>query len=191
MGAYRKGSLSWGEYVRFLSRYTDDFSPKVETFLAALELEQKVDFALAQSNMSERIFPSTPLVAKLNKAETDDLFNQSAAYRMGGLSHSDFYSYLKELCAKKDLSLVRYPAMDQYILSCVLLSDGLDVDAIQKKKSEEEQKNHRRREERVYASLATTGRRTTDLIENPSLFSYRETFGFRADERRMGRLLSS
>ena len=71
----------------------------------------------------------TRLVSKLSKSETEELTAQSAIYRAGNLSHADFYTFVKKLCAKKNVGLDRYPAMDQYI-RYVLLSDSLDVDAI-------------------------------------------------------------
>ena len=68
--AYRNGSLSWGAYVRLLARHTNDFSPKVETFLAALELEEKLNSAQVES---ERTTLITRLVSKLSKSETEEL----------------------------------------------------------------------------------------------------------------------
>ncbi len=126
VAAYRKGSLPWGEYVRRLSTYTEDLSPKVEAYLTALEMERTLNFTLVESERTQLI---AQLTTKLNKVETDELLSASAAYRAGQLTHSDFYAHLKELCARKGVDLAHTPAMNEYI-RYVLLSDSLDVDTI-------------------------------------------------------------
>ncbi len=141
--AYRKGSLSWGEYVRALSKQTD-LSLKVKTYLTALEMEEKLNFAEVETERTRLI---AQLVAKLNKAETDELLSLSVAYRSGGLTALDFYSRVKDLCAKRGLNLARFPAMDEYI-RYVLLSESLDVDGILKEAASAEKG--------IYDTLAKT-----------------------------------
>ena len=87
------------------------------------------------------------LVTKINKTEADELLNLSVAYRSGGLSTSDFYSRVKDLCAQRGLNLARFPAMDEYI-RYVLLSDSLDVEGILKEATSAEKE--------IYDTLAKT-----------------------------------
>ncbi len=179
MQAYRNGSLSWGAYVRVLAQHTENFSPKVASFLAALELEEKLNTTQVES---ERTALITRLVHKLSKSETEELTVQSAIYRAGNLSHADFYTFVKNLCAKKNIDLTRYPAMDQYI-RYVLLSDSLDVDAILKETADAE-KN-------IYAALVRTDEERRLIVEARFNFLVGKLSGFCADERRVGRILSS
>ncbi len=158
--SYRSGAMSWGDYVRFLGKYAGRgiyFSPKVNSLLAALELEKGLNFAQVETERAQLI---ARLVAKLSKSETDALLSQSAAYRMGAIGHTDFYLHLKKLCADKGIDLSRTPAMDSYI-RYVLLSDSLDVDAIIKETGEIE-KN-------IAASLAMTVREKKMLAESRQL----------------------
>ena len=124
--AYQKGTLSWGDYVRLLSQHTDSFSPKIEAFLAALEMEEKLNYSQVERERAKLI---TQLVQSVDKSEADALVAASAAYKMGKLSHSDFYTHLRQRCAKNGVALRLFPAMDEYI-RYVLLSDSLDVDGI-------------------------------------------------------------
>ncbi len=78
---------------------------------------------------AERTALLSQLVRKLNRQQSDALLERSAAYRAGTLGHSDFYTYLKTLCANNKIDLVHYPSMDAYI-RYVLLADSLDVDTI-------------------------------------------------------------
>ncbi len=124
--AYRHGSLSWEQYVRLLEKTADVFSPHMEAYLAAVEMERALDFNQVEL---ERTALVAQLTKKLSAAETDDLLKQSAAYRAGGIAHTDFYSYLKKLCSSHGVRVNNFPAMDAYV-RYVLLSDALNVGEI-------------------------------------------------------------
>jgi len=134
VSAYHAGSMSWGEYVRFLSRCTSNFSPNIAGFIAALDLEQKLNFSRVEEERTQLI---AHLIEKLDKSQIDDLVAKSTAYRVGDINHSSFYTYLKRICTSNGILLSRYPSMDQYI-RYVLLSDSLDVDTILKETSKAE-----------------------------------------------------
>ncbi len=158
--AYRNGSRSWGDYVIFLAKRRGKgvFSSKMEAFLSALELERSLDFKRIEADRTQLI---TRLMEKLSKPETDDLVSHSVAYQLGNINHSDFYGYLKDLCARKNINLARTPAMAEYI-RYVLLSESLDVDAIMKEAADLEM--------RIAASLAKTPTEKRLLVESHQLY---------------------
>jgi hypothetical protein len=124
--AYRQGTFAWGDYVSLLAQHSESVSTDVEIFLQALDQERKLDFAQVERERTQLL---TQLVSKLTKDQTTDLLNQSVAYRVGNLNHTDFYQYIKDLCGKNNLSLSRFPAMDDYI-RYVLLSEAVNVDTV-------------------------------------------------------------
>jgi len=145
MEAYRTGSISWGEHARFLSKQNSSPSSHngearrgIDNYLSALELEEKLNFSQVEHERTELI---AHLIQKLSKTETNALLIQSAAFRAGELTPSDFYTELKNLCEKKSVSLTRTPAMNDYI-RYVLLADSLDVDGILKESAAIEKKNY-------------------------------------------------
>ncbi len=157
LDAYRNGSLAWGDYVRFLARYREELSPKMQALLATLELERTLNFGQVETQRAQLI---TCLIAKLTTPEIEALVNESTAYQLGTLDHSDFYGYLKKLCAQKNIDLERLPAMAAYI-RYVLLCDSLDVTAILQEIANTEQ--------RIISSLAKTDAKRNLLAQSAQL----------------------
>ncbi len=121
---YRAGSLSVKEYVRSLSSHTD-VPPSVQFFLRALTLESQLDFAGVEKERGRLL---AALAEKLDSAETKDLIARSSSYRLGNMQHAEFYSYLENLCRRKNISLAaQYPSMDAYI-RYVSLADALNAE---------------------------------------------------------------
>lgn len=123
--SYQAGALPIGEYVKILAEEAAT-TPDVDVFLAAYDLESTIDFARVEQ---ERASLLSELLTKLNKDETDDLLNTSIAYRVGSINHTDFYGYLKDLCAKNHVQLSRFKAMDSYV-RYVLLTDGINPEKL-------------------------------------------------------------
>jgi len=142
--AYHQGTLSLGKYVRTLTHYRHELSPKVEMYRAVLEMESKLNFPQVEK---ERTVLIAQLIKKLTKSENDDLFNHSVAYRSGRLTPADFYSYFQELCSRHAIDLKRVPALNDYI-HYVLLSENLDVDGVLQETAAIEKK--------IYAALTQT-----------------------------------
>ena len=132
-------------------------SPALTAYLTALSSEEKLDMALVESQRARLL---EQLSRKLNPAETQNLLDHSAAYRTGELGHSDFYAFLKNLCAAKNVELFRYPAMNDYI-RYVILADSLDVDAIVVDAAALEKK--------IYAALAVSERERLLVAEERRL----------------------
>ncbi len=124
--AYRAGRVSWGDHVRFLSQRARRASRSIEACVAALDMEKKLNFQRVEQ---ERIALLTRLVPLLTPAETRKLVLRSAAFRAGEETPAIFYSYLKDLCAQKNLALATFPALNHY-LRYIFLADRLEVDDI-------------------------------------------------------------
>jgi GNAT superfamily N-acetyltransferase len=153
---YREGKTTWGEYITLLSRHAAPSKP-VALFLEALRDESALNFAAVQA---ERAALVRHLLGKMNDVEKTGLTNDAVAFRLGNITNADFYARLKTLCARHDLALARYPAMDAYV-RYVLLSDAIDADRVLADVSKMEQS--------VYAALAVTPRERQLLAQSRRL----------------------
>lgn len=126
--AYRQGQMSWGDYVRTLVKHSDKTTHEIDVFVEALNQEASLNFPRVESERTELL---TKLIAKMSEAQSTELLNHSAAYRVGTLSHTDFYEYIKQLCAQHKISLSHFKSMDGYI-RYVLLSDAINVEKVLK-----------------------------------------------------------
>ncbi len=125
--AYRRGNVSWGDHVEYLSdKSVTRVSPRIDAFLVALTMEKELNVAAIES---ERARLLEKLAGKLSKGETNELLAMSAAFRDGRLNHADFYSFLKRFCQQKSIDLASYRSFDGYV-RYVLLCERLDVEAI-------------------------------------------------------------
>ncbi|MFN0118181.1 MAG: hypothetical protein ACKVQC_07840 [Elusimicrobiota bacterium] len=142
--AYHQKYLSIGAYVQFLAKHKVSLSPEVKIFLEALALESVFNFSAVEMERSHLL---KVLLPKLTVGESTHLTNTSLASRMGHLRSVDFYSYLKDLCQKKNIALSQFPAMSSYV-RYILLSDSIDMDKVLN--SIKEMENN------IYAALAKT-----------------------------------
>ncbi len=126
VAAYRKGTLSLGDYMAVLARRTAPLPAEIKTFLQALALERKLDLARVET---ERTRLLSELSRRLSPRATEELLQAAAAYRTGGVSHTDFYSSLRQLGRACGVSLEAYPALNDYI-AYILLSNGLKIEAL-------------------------------------------------------------
>jgi len=155
--AYREGRLPFAAYLQFLARHRSPGSENMKNFLAALEMESRLDFGEVEKDRARLL---EALTGALKKGDIDDLLKQSVAYRLGHLAYADFYKYLQDLCRKNAVDLSRYPAMKTYI-GYVLLSQKIDAHRLY----EETQQL----EEAGYAALLQNSQETALLKESKRL----------------------
>ena len=155
--AYHRNLIKAGDYIKFLTGETGQSSPNIKVFLEALDLESRLNFSQVESQRSELL---SQLVKKLKKQEISDLLTSSVAYRLGQMSHVQFYEYLRTLCRDGGLPLKRYPAMGSYI-RYVLLSDRINPENLLEEV--------RTLEEDGYASLAKTPPEKKLVLESQHL----------------------
>ncbi|MBV9080181.1 MAG: hypothetical protein JO102_03565, partial [Elusimicrobia bacterium] len=123
--AFRDGSAPLSVYLKALASHAEpEFV--VERFLAAHDMESRIDFDRVSQ---ERRAVIEKLVMKLSEAEVNDLFQTSAAYRLGQISYASYYEGLRALCARKGIDLRATPAFDEYI-QYVLLADSIRADEL-------------------------------------------------------------
>jgi hypothetical protein len=126
VNAHRSGKISFGANLKYLAAQSSDVSFNAQMFLEAMEMEAALDFARVES---ERTGLITALMSKMSEKQAKTLLDVSVAYRMGRIRHTDFYRYLRDLCSKTGVDLVRYKSMDGYI-RYVLLSDSIDAEGL-------------------------------------------------------------
>ncbi|MCG3203421.1 MAG: hypothetical protein KCHDKBKB_00079 [Elusimicrobia bacterium] len=142
--AHRRGQITFGDYVQFLSGSGAPVSPTLQTFLHALNLEASLNFSQVEAERSHLL---SKLVPKLTPQETTSLTRHSIAYRSGEINHATFYRYVQDLCEQNGVSLTQFPALRTY-LRYVLLSDAVNAEDLLKEVS--------LMEESRFSSLAQT-----------------------------------
>ncbi len=120
--AYHRKELPLGEYVSLLAEESPSGSPDVKRFLAALDMENSMDFKQVER---ERAALIQELVGKMNERDLTELTNQSISYRLGTIRYSDFFRFIQGLCRRRGVDLFQFPAMNDYV-DYVLLSDRID-----------------------------------------------------------------
>lgn len=132
---YDQDHRGLGEYVHALANFdgrTDvvhshEF-PNISRLLSALREEKSLDFALVER---ERQGLVEKLVENLSQAELEDLLRRSVDLRGGKTSHNGYHAYLQNLCARKGLSLSRYPSLTGY-MHYVAASETIDREELLK-----------------------------------------------------------
>ena len=129
--AYRLGRITVGDYAEYLYEVLKEsdklsVSPNFLSFLEAAQMELTLDFDVVERERARLI---EGLLPKLNEKEISALINHSTAYKLGHIRHTDFYTYLSDLCEKKGISLTQFKAMRDY-LQYVLLADSLDMEPL-------------------------------------------------------------
>jgi len=135
--AYRRGEIQLGDYAKFLKAQSQKVEggndgiregnssngfQALDEFLEALALETSLNFGQVEA---ERTSLLSQVVGKLDQAHVSSLVNETAAYRLGRVSHGQFYGYLADLCRGCGIELRRYKSMEAY-LRYVLLSENID-----------------------------------------------------------------
>lgn len=121
-GAYHSGKMSLGEYAQYLN----DNSINLETFLAAYDLEKKLDFDRVEK---EKQHVLERLAGRMDEKEIAVLKEASAAYQAHQITLAVYFRFVQQLIEQQNVPLAQYPAFANY-LRYLFLSDGIDVDQI-------------------------------------------------------------
>ena len=124
--AYRKGTLSFADYLSVLSDQSDHSALNVEIFVEAIEIESHIDFNRVDQ---ERRQVLETLVQKLKEEELRNLLILSLQYQEGLISYADYYETFGDLLKENSIRLKETPAFDEYV-RYVLLSDSINADAL-------------------------------------------------------------
>ncbi len=172
--AYHRGNMPLGSYLKKLTSLNETMEPAIEQFLAAFELEKKMDFKKVER---ERQTLLESLVKRLSNDETQALVAASLAYRAGRLGFGDYYKQLKRLCEHHDVALSKTPAFNMYV-QYVLLSDGIKPVVLFEEVA--------RIEKKVIDTLATTDeqKHLANASEQVSLIEKLAEFALTPDEWR-------
>ncbi len=125
--AHRQGALPFADYVSRLTTVGAQpatvVSFNIEQFLAAYEMEKKMDFKRVEA---ERSIVLEKLVKAMGEGDLNNLMAVSLAYQEGAVTFAQYYDHLRGLCRKHGLDLAqKTPAFDNYI-RYVLLADGVN-----------------------------------------------------------------
>lgn len=128
MALHRKQQIGLGAYIKFLTGAArqPSGSPMIALLLRALTIEEAMDYKKVERERREL---TSALTQKLPRSELKNLVGASLSYRLGHLTHTAFYQYLKQLCQAYGLALSQWPAMDQYI-QYVLISERIQPDPL-------------------------------------------------------------
>jgi hypothetical protein len=96
--------------------------PQVQRLQKALALESDIDFRAVET---ERTAFVRALSQSLSSDDGRDVLERSLAYRMGRLTHGQFYGFLNCLAARRGVTLARYPQLQAYV-RYLEVSDGID-----------------------------------------------------------------
>ncbi|MBI3012845.1 MAG: hypothetical protein HYY63_04395, partial [Elusimicrobia bacterium] len=135
-----RGKINLGNYIQFLTRHTASTPPMTQIFLKAYQLESSLDFNQVEKERAEII---RRIVKSLSKERVSELYRQTLDYRAGGVRHTDYYRYLRDLCKTSGIVLSRFPEMDSYI-QYVLLSDSIHAETLFENIRQMEKESYRR-----------------------------------------------
>jgi hypothetical protein len=157
---YRDGRSSLTAYLSVLtSQFAGRSLPSdLGDFNRALAMESRLDFSRVEEERSQMI---EVLAGKLSSAEMTHLLNRGMAYRAGQVRYADFYQYLETLCAARNVTLSRFPALRDYI-QYVLVADRVNAERLLTQTAEVERQ--------AYAGLIKTGDERRLIDESRRLY---------------------
>ncbi|MBK8574775.1 MAG: methyltransferase domain-containing protein [Elusimicrobia bacterium] len=112
---YQSGREGLAAYCRSLSLIPEAGAlsgAQVKKFLIAMEWESRLNFDKVEV---ERQALMDRLAQDLDQRALKTLLSHAVAYRTGKQTNGDFFSYLKTLCLKTNISLASYPSFADYI----------------------------------------------------------------------------
>lgn len=121
---YREGRMSLSAYLKRLTEGATGLSPGLLRFTEALAIEERLDFHAVESERAQAV---EILAARLDADSVAQLTAQGAAYRAGRIRYSDFYRFLKNLCARHGVTFGK--ELDTYV-RYVLLADSVDAGSL-------------------------------------------------------------
>ena len=130
---YNNNKIDMGKYIEFLagtekqkSTESNNLYPNLKLFLTALNLQNKMNFTEVENERKHFI---QELSEKLQPAQLNELAQASLSYRLGQISHSQFYNYLKKLCSLSNVELVKWKEMQKY-MRYVFISDRIHAEIL-------------------------------------------------------------
>src|SRR5262249_37204953 len=90
------------------------------------DLEHQLNLSQVEK---ERSLVLSKLTSRMNAKDISDLMGLSVAYRMGQISHGDFYTALKNLCESHGVKLASTSSLQSY-LRYVTMSESIDSDQL-------------------------------------------------------------
>ncbi len=116
---YEGKTLSLGDYCGYLKNIASSKGfdlkdyPYLSAFAELARLEKAVDFKQAEAQRNEFI---KSLGSVLNEKQVKTVIDKSQEFKSGGIKPQEYYSFLKELAAKKRINLEQnYPQLAAYI----------------------------------------------------------------------------
>lgn len=125
---FNQGTMSLASYIELLTQMKDtSLGPKskhdqIDFYKKIQRMEAKIDFKTVERERAQII---RRLVYRLNSRDQKDLRKMILAYRLGDVSHQNFYHYLQEACAKTGIKFESYSNLFHY-LQYVLLSSQFE-----------------------------------------------------------------
>jgi len=107
---FHAGRGKVGDYARYLSPHAE--GPALRGFVAALDLERRIDFAQAER---ERRRVIDQLTSALSAEQTASLLKEAQRYRAGGLTAGEFNVRLKRACDRAGVDRKAAPAFAAYL----------------------------------------------------------------------------
>lgn len=117
---YHEGQTSFLDYTDILKKWADKQNIRLDTYKnfkllqTAQEIEKKIDFNIVERERTQLI---DKLGSILDKQELSDLVLKSLHFRLGKLTASEYYNYLKSIVEKNRDKIVKenYPNLFSYI----------------------------------------------------------------------------
>ena len=114
---FYEGQMSMGSYVQLLTQGNDLTTksniehPNVDLYLKATNLETNIDFKAVENERSRLI---RRLAYHSGKTGLEQIRRNCLAYKMGHLSHSEFYSFLQKWAHQTGIKMTPYPNLKNY-----------------------------------------------------------------------------
>ncbi|MDD5477847.1 MAG: hypothetical protein PHG87_06605 [Candidatus Omnitrophica bacterium] len=116
---YEDKTLSLGEYCGYLKNIASNKGfdlqsyPFLSAFAELARMEKEVDFKEAEAQRNEFI---KSLASLLNEKQVKTVVDKSQDFKAGNITSGEYYSFLKDLAAKKRINLEQnYPQLAAYI----------------------------------------------------------------------------
>jgi hypothetical protein len=109
--SYFDGNVSSTEAVKLFFPPGTATTPAIDDYLTAQSLEESIDFAAVNAEREHFI---TVLTSVVSDDEVTELVGKTLAQRLGQISESNYYQYLRRLAEKNKVDLSGYPQFEIY-----------------------------------------------------------------------------
>ncbi len=112
---FEQRQIGLTEYLKYFNGSIEINSgkyPEIEKYFALLQIEMDLDFKKVGESRGRLI---KTLASKLKPGELQWLLEMSVAYRLGRVSYSQYYAFLKNLMSTAGVQINQYPDFYDYI----------------------------------------------------------------------------